>query len=193
MPILTSVILAPVFHEYRTRYPQVKIELIEDNSMGIRRAVEEHQADFAILSSPFGELDSEILFHDRMIAACNASAGKTSILDLNEKPERFIFCKAGHETTMEILRAHNVNISGSFIVEQPETAVKLAENGNGIAVLSDFVLDNIPNNLVRIPLTPEINMDIGLAANDLHGLTPVAEELRRMISEFTPGIHSKPV
>lgn len=118
MPILTSVILSEVFYRFHKLYPYVSIELIEGSSMDIRKAIEEHQVDLGIFSAPFDTLDYQLLFTDRMIViAVGTSEMLTDpVLDLNIEPERFIFCQAGHETAMELLKAKNVKISQSFIV-----------------------------------------------------------------------------
>lgn len=185
MPILTSVILSRVFYEFRKQYPYVTVELIEGSSMEIRKAIEEHHVDFALLSGPFGSLDNEILFQDRMIAVSREPLIGEPEVDLNLHPERFIFCKAGQETTMEILRANNVNTSKSFLVEQAETVIRLADAKNGIGIISQLVLDHTENHLIRYPIKPEVSIDIGLAANNLTDLTPVALALKQMIIEVS--------
>lgn len=185
MPILTSVILSPVLHDFRNLYPYVKVELIEKSSMEIRRAVEEHQVDFGITSSPFGGLDFQILLRDRMVAAGSNLAAAERAVNLNIEPERFIFCQAGHETAMELLKAKKISIAQSFIVQQAETAISLAEHENGVAVISELVLKHTPNRLSSFSIDPPVEIDIGVVANDLDDLTPAALELKRMIVEFT--------
>lgn len=184
MPILTSIILSEVFYRFHKLYPYVSIELIEGSSMDIRKAIEEHQVDFGILSAPFSTLDYQLLFNDRMIAVGTSELITETTLDLNEKPERFIFCQAGHETAMELLKAKNIKISQSFIVQQAESVIHLAEKGNGIGVISEFTVNNTPNKLSRCVLEQTIEIPIGLAANDLQDLTPVALEMKRMIGDY---------
>lgn len=188
MPILTSVILSEVFYRFHKLYPYVSIELIEGSSMDIRKAIEEHQVDLGIFSAPFDTLDYQLLFTDRMIAVGTSEMLTDPVLDLNIEPERFIFCQAGHETAMELLKAKNVKISQSFIVQQAESVIHLAEKGNGIGIISEFTVNNTPNKLSRCAIEPTIEIPIGLAANDLHDLTPVALELKRMIANYVSEI-----
>lgn len=191
MPILTSVLLADVFYRFRTKYPQVSIELMEASSMEIRKAVEEHQVDLALLSAPFGNLEHLVLFQDHIVAASKDPLPPGSVIDLTDRPERFLFCKAGQETAMELLRASKINTARSFLVEQAETVIRLAECRNGIGILSELVLDHTPNQLHRYPITPSITIDIGLAANHLDDLPPVTAELKRMILERLPSLHKE--
>ena len=164
------------------------LELIEGSSMDIRKAIEEHQVDLGIFSAPFDTLDYQLLFTDRMIAVGTSEMLTDPVLDLNIEPERFIFCQAGHETAMELLKAKNVKISQSFIVQQAESVIHLAEKGNGIGIISEFTVNNTPNKLSRCAIEPTIEIPIGLAANDLHDLTPVALELKRMIANYVSEI-----
>lgn len=184
MPILTSVILSEVFYRFHKLYPYVSIELIEGSSIDIRKAIEEHQVDFGIFSAPFDALDYQLLFTDRMIAVGTSEMITDSILDLHIEPERLIFCQAGHETAVELLRAKNIKISQSFIVQQAESVIHLAEKENGIGIISEFTVDHTPNELHRCAIEPAIEIPIGLAANNLHDLTPVAAELKRMIIDY---------
>lgn len=181
MPIITSSILSKVFCEFKKRYPFVTIDLIEGSSQEIRKAVEEYQVDFALTASPFGTLQSEILFRDKIVAASNHCLLEK--VNLHETPGKYIFCRAGHETVMEELRAQKVNLGESLIVQESETAIRMAEHDNGIAIISEFVLSVTPHKLTVLPIEPTIEIEVGLVANSLSDLTPVASELRRMIKE----------
>ena len=53
-----------------------------------------------IFSAPFDTLDYQLLFTDHMIAVGTSKMLTDPVLDLNIKPERFIFCQTGHETAI---------------------------------------------------------------------------------------------
>ncbi|MCD7811293.1 MAG: LysR family transcriptional regulator substrate-binding protein [Ruminococcus sp.] len=182
MPIISSVIIAPVLHRFRKNYPFVKVELIEGTALEIRNAVTEHRVDFGITSSPFENFDVELLMQDRMLAISN-SPFKADTYNLHSSPEELIFCRAGHETAMEILKKQDISLEKSFIVQQAETVIKLVENENGIGVISGLVLSNNANSLYTIPVNPDIEIDIGIVSTNLDDLTPSAIEMKRMIKE----------
>lgn len=182
MPILSSMILSRVFHDFREKYPFVTLELIEGSTPEIRKMVEEHQVDFGFTSSPFGDLDAEIVLQDQMVAISKEPLPELPI-DLHRTDYKFILCRAGYETVLEELQAEKVKLPGSFIVQQAETVIHFVAEENGIGVISAFVLEATPNDLCRSPVAPEIKMDIGLVANDLDDLTPVATTLLNMIRE----------
>lgn len=185
MPILTSVILSKVFCRFKKKYPYVTLELIEGSSAEIRSAVVDHKADFGFTSSPFGELDSHIVFTDRMIAVSPTGYTSDKPIDLHSDTDKYILCRAGYETVTEQLKAEKVHLEKSFIVQQAETVINLVREGNGIGILSELVLNATQNNLQRQCVTPTVQMDIGIVAIDLNDLTPVANVLMNMIIEVS--------
>ena len=52
-----------------------------------------------------------------------------------------------------------------------------------IGILSELVLNATPNSLYRHTISPEVEMEIGIIANDLSDLTPVASALAHMVRE----------
>jgi len=69
-------------------------------------------------------------------------------------------------------------------VQNAETVVRMVEEKNGIGIISKFTLSSILHRLQICPITPTFDMQIGLIANDLNDLTPVAQEFTRMIREL---------
>lgn len=181
MPILTSVILAQVFHDFKQKYPYVTVELIEGSSIEICKAVEEHQVDFGLTASPFNNVEVEVLFQDHMVAISNHELIETNEIDLFDSSTSFLFCKAGQEIALEELRKEKINLEKTLAVQQAETVIKLVEKGNGIGIISELVLSATPNSLLKYPIKPAIDIDIGLVANSLNDLTTVAMELKQMI------------
>ena len=181
MPILTSVILSRVFHAFKEKYSYVSLELMEGSSMEIRRAVEEHRVDFGFTSSPFGNLDRKVLLTDHMVAVSPQELGSKAPVDISADSEEYILCQAGRETVLEELHHEKVRLEQSFIVQQAETVINLVKEGNGIGIISELVLNSTPNELCRHSIRPEVNMDVGIVANDLDDLTPVAAAMLAMV------------
>lgn len=183
MPILTSVILSKVFYRFRKKHPYVTLELMEGSSSEIRKAVEEHEADFGFTSSPFGDLDNDVVFTDHMVSVSKEPFASTAPIPLSENTENFILCRAGYETVIEKLRNRKIRLEHCFTVQQAETVINLVNEKNGIGILSDLVLDATPNDLFRHTVAPPVEMDIGVIAVDLDDLTPVASALLGMVKE----------
>ncbi len=183
MPIITTVILAKVLYEFKKKYPFVSVELMESSAAGIKKAVEEHQVDFGITSSPFGNLDYEVFFRDNMIAVSKKKLNNLSGISIADTVEQLIFCKSGREIVGENLHNLSANILKSIVVEQAGTVIALANENNGIGIVSKLVADVTPNTLNQYSIIPEIQTDIGIIAHNINDLTPAAAELKRIIIE----------
>lgn len=183
IPVLTSVILSKAFYNFRNLYPDVTIELIEGNPQDIRIAVKEHKVDFGFTSTPFGDLDREIVFHDRILSVDRKPFDSEKPSSLKENTSQYILCDAAYETLMEQLKDDKVDLENSFIVKQPETVVSLVEQGNGIGIISELTLNAIQNNLYRHIITPPVELEIGIIAIDLNDLTIVANKMLNIVKE----------
>ena len=182
LPVLTSVILARVLRSFRDKYPFVEVEISEGSSREIRNAVEEHGADFGFAFSPFGDLDCEILMTDRMVAVSRMPLEHGSPFAPDGK-SRCILCRAGYETVLESWKSGKSRLECSLVVQQAESVISLAREGNGIGILSELVLDSIPNDLCRNELEPPVETRVGLIAQDMRDVTPAASALMAMIRE----------
>lgn len=183
IPIITTMILVPIFKIFKEKYPFVNIELMEGTTAEVREAILEHRVDFGLSTSPFQDLEVKFLLTDKM---CAISKQKRSheINLYNEPAENLIFCQAGQETAMEILHSHKIDFSKSFIVKQPETAVKFVEENYGLGVISEFVLSSISTkNIYQIDITPKIEIELGIVATDFSTLSPSASKMVEMIVE----------
>ncbi|KIR03560.1 LysR family transcriptional regulator [Lachnospiraceae bacterium TWA4] len=185
VPLATNYLLAKVLHTFKTKYPFVTVELTEGSAISIKKAVEEHQVDFGISYSPFGNLDYKVIYNDHMIAVSKEPLPNGSVINLSENPQRFILCQSGKEVILENL-TKNINVLiKSTVVEHASTVIALAEECNGIGIVSKLLADITPNSLIQYPIDPAIHSQIGIVAHDINDLTPVATELKRMILEFS--------
>lgn len=183
MPILTSVILSKVFSRFRKMYPGVSVELMEGSASEIRSAIEAHEVDFGFFCSPFGNLDTRIVFTDRMLAVSESEIPEP--VDLSEDSGKYILCRAGYETVLEEVSSEKIRLEHSFTCKQAETVISLVKEGNGIGILSELVLNATPNDLLRSSVSPAVEMDVGIAAIDLNDLTPSANALMRLVEEVS--------
>ena len=81
----------------------------------------------------------------------------------------------------ELSGRFRIHFDHALMFDEVYTVIKMVEKGNGIGIINKFSLDAISNNLIRLPLKPAINIDIGIEAIDLKDLTPVANEFYSML------------
>ena len=181
-PIVTSTLLSKAIHQYRQQYPQVELELLDRDPKTVQRLVEDHAVDFGISTSPYGRVDHELLFVDRMVGIGLPGESLPEQIDLFGGTKNLIFCDAGKETTIETLKGSQaIRFSDSLIVQNHETIINMVEEGNGIGVISEYTLNAIPNDLVRFPVVPPVEIEVSLVAPSLSDLTPVAQEFVRIL------------
>ena len=90
IPILTSVILSKVIFRFRQEYPLVAVELREGSSAEIRKAVQEHRADFGFASSPFEDMDHLVLFTDQMVSVSRNQRDSQMPVSLDQNINQFV-------------------------------------------------------------------------------------------------------
>ena len=90
IPMLTSVILSKVIFRFRQEYPLVAVELREGSSAEIRKAAQEHRADFSFASSPFEDMDHLVLFIDQMVSVSRNQRDSQMPVSLDQNINQFV-------------------------------------------------------------------------------------------------------
>ena len=90
IPMLTSVILSKVIFRFRQEYPLVAVELREGSSAEIRKAVQEHRADFGFASSPFEDMDYLVLSTDQMVSVSRNQRDSQMPVSLDQNINQFV-------------------------------------------------------------------------------------------------------
>lgn len=177
VPIATTLILskAKALPIYRAKYPAVKVELTEGTPAEVQKMLENYSADFAITYSPFETFDSEVLIEDEMVGI-----GSDKTVELHDCIENIIFCRAGFEVVRNLFK---VDVNKNLVVQNAQTAIKLVEEGNGVAIISKLVLSATGENANICKVLPSIKTQLGLVAYNLSNLTPLASEFVRIIKE----------
>lgn len=186
LPSLTSTIISKTLKKYTTLYPNVTIEIKEGTPNEVLRLVEDYSVDFGVSASPFGKFDSTTLVEDRMIAITNTNMDdKNNSVSLNDPPETLIINKPAYETILEKTSMNEIVKSKDILfVQTPETEIQMVLDGNGIGIISEYTSDTLTNRVKKVPVKPSITFDVGIFANNLKDLTPVALEFVNMLKEI---------
>lgn len=183
LPILTATILPKPLHTFKTKYPDVNIELMEGRLSELRKMVEQHQIDFALTCSPFGKLDHETLLQDKLVGIL-PDGDTLNEIDLRENTERLILARAGSETAVEeLMGKYHLDFSKNLLTTSGDAVIKLVQAGSGRGIISEFTLRNFAPEMKHIPVIPEVKFEIGIQSVDLSDLTPVAQEFVRVLRE----------
>lgn len=184
VPAVTGTILAKPIASFHQLYPGIHIDIQEGTPNDIIHMMECAMIDFAISATPFGNMESQTLIEDKMIALLPPDMDFVETLDLKENMEGLILTKAAAETLSEQTRnLIHLDLHRNFIVQDTETVVSFVTAGNGIGIVSHFALNAVPNELLRCNIAPMIRIKIGITSRDFEGLSPAAKEFVRMLKE----------
>lgn len=184
IPAVTGTILAKPIADFHKLYPGIHIDIQEGTPNNIIHMVECAMVDFAISATPFGNLESQTLIEDEMIAILPPDMASVEKLDLKGNMEGLILTKAAAETLSEQTRhLIHLNLHRNFIVQDTETVVRFVTAGNGIGIASRFALNAVPNKLSSCNITPKVRIEIGIISRDFADLSPAAKAFVRMLTE----------
>lgn len=187
LPIMTAAILPKPLNTFKTKYPDVRIELVEGTPSELREMVEQHQVDFALTCSPFGKLDHETLLQDKMVGIL-PDGDTLDVIDLRENTEHLILVRAGSETAIEeLMGKYHLDFSKNILTTSGDAAIRLVQAGNGRGIVSVFTLKNFAPEMEHIPVVPEVKFEIGIQCIDLNDLTPVAQEFVHLLKNSVSG------
>ena len=187
LPIMTAAILPKPLNKFKTKYPDVRIELVEGTPSELRKMVEQHQVDFALTCSPFGKLDHETLLQDKMVGIL-PDGDTLDVIDLRENTEHLILVRAGSETAIEeLMGKYHLDFSKNILTTSGDAAIRLVQAGNGRGIVSEFTLKIFAPEMEYIPVIPEVKFEIGLQSLDLDDLTPVAQEFVHLLKNSVSG------
>ncbi|WP_046214909.1 LysR family transcriptional regulator [Paenibacillus wulumuqiensis] len=186
-PAATTNLLPEVIRLFRSRYPQIMIELKEGTSQQIREWLEQRVVEIGILSSPFDHLDTHVLIHDRMVAIIpddHPLIHQESIA-LEQYDGELIFCTGGHEAALLSALQHNqMTMRESLTVQSVETLVHMTGQYLGIGIVSRFSLSSVRHSLTVKEIQPPVVRDIGIAALSWNDMTPAARQFAELIREM---------
>lgn len=181
---LVSTILSGALKTYRARYPGIHIEIKEGTPNDIFTMIEERSADFAVSCSPFGTFDAIPLIRDRIMAIFPADSSAAGPVKLSEPPELLIVNKPAYETILDhATQKDPIKMNNVILVETAETVLRMAADGIGAGIISEYTLKTLAPDYPQYPVLPDIAFDIGIFANNMDDLPPAAAEFVRMIRE----------
>ncbi len=191
LPTLTSAVISKTLKTFLNRYPDVTVDIQEGSPNDVLKMVENHHVDFALSCEPYHQFDNKPLLKDHLVAMLPPDCPETKEIDITKSPGKLIINQHAYDTILDYLpeRAF-LDTSRIFFVEHPETAIQMASDGIGFAVVSAFTLDSLTTGSRYNPIAPSIGFEIGLFSHNLNDLTPVAAafigEIESTVALFYP-------
>jgi DNA-binding transcriptional LysR family regulator len=186
-PAVSTNILPKTIAIFRSKYPLVKIELVEGTSNQIKEWVAHRTVDMGIVASPFDPYEFEVLTNDYMVAIIpeNHRLNQEKKIDLTNYQNEIIFCKGGHEIAIsKIFQKNNIELKENLTVQNAETLIKMVKNNLGIGIISNFTLSSVSHNLIIKNINPRITRDIGIITHSFDEVTPATKEFINIMNQF---------
>ena len=185
-------LLPELLKAYRIRYPHIEIFIEEGTDLEVSQWIQERQIDvgFAVLPRP--HLITYPLLQDIFIALIPKSYPVSekialNIQDLQDYP--FIMTKAGSQTHVEqLLRQYHIQPKIQYQLSQLLTILNMVNLQEGIAIVADMSMSagllRLHPNVVKRPLIPNTQRQIGLAVKDEKSISPATKAFIQLAQEM---------
>lgn len=196
VPSLMYGRLPRVLRSYSTRHPNNRVEVLDRTSTLVIESVRRRQAEFGLhVQEPNqSDLHNEVLVRDPFVVYCRSDhplAGRTTVTwaDIAGYDLITLGGSSGNRLLMEtqLLRL-GLDVKTKFVVEYFSSAIGLASEGLGIAILVASLVDNLRSDLTQVPLVdPIVDRPISIVRRRGETLTPAAQALYSLIvRDFGP-------
>ncbi|CAM5181613.1 DNA-binding transcriptional regulator, LysR family OS=Bosea thiooxidans OX=53254 GN=SAMN05660750_04257 PE=3 SV=1 [Bosea thiooxidans] len=190
VPSLMYGRLPRILRSYATRHPSNRVEILDRTSTLVIEAVRRRQAEFGLHVQPPNQPDlhNEVLVRDPFVVYCRNDhplAGRPAIAwaDLAGHDLITLGGSSGNRLLMEAqLSRSGIEVKTRFVVEYFSSAIGLASEGLGIAILVASLVENLRPDLAQIPLVdPIVDRPVSLIRRRGETLTPAAQALYNLI------------
>lgn len=172
-PSLCIGVLADVLRVFHEQHSGVRLELVEDGSQPLVRALARGELDVALVIVPPAGLDPGLdvtpLLRERLSVASPASSraapARRSMTVTELSRQALVVPREGYDLREVTLRAYaDAGLTPRFAVEggEMDAVLRMVEAGTGVAVVPDLVFAGRPR-LRRTALTPPLYRTVALA------------------------------
>jgi len=175
IPTIGPFLLPRILPEIRNRYPDLKLQLIEDQTANLLKRMNEGSLDAIILALPFdiGKLEKKIFWSENFMVAMptNHSMAKLeSISSLKLPAEELLLLEEGHcfsEHVIEACRMKGKGKNSAFQGTSLYTLIQMVASGQGVTFVPEMAINSVlikVENIQFRPLSePGPHREIGLA------------------------------
>lgn len=160
--------IARLIKDYRAEHPGVEVQMTVRNSTPLVHGLERGEIDLAVISRREGDFDWTPLLDDPMVALVPADhplAEAASYPVGRFAEDSFIVLYPDEESdNSRTLAACGVRPNSSNTVRELRGARELVALGLGVTLINNIYNDWNDNRVRTLPLDPEVNVSIGVAA-----------------------------
>lgn len=191
LPTIASGRLPRALQRFQERHPNVAVRIYDNSASEISDLVQSGTVEFGItlVASHRWDFEIEMLIKDPFTLVCPeehplASQPSVSWSDLSGEPLIRVSQQTGNRMIIDdALGSRREALNWRFEVQHLQTAIALAAAGVALTVVPRMALDAVGEcGLKLVPLrNPSIARPIGIVSRRGAPLSPMADELRRII------------
>lgn len=191
LPTIASGRLPRALQRFQERHPNVAVRIYDNSASEISDLVQSGTVEFGItlVASHRWDFEIEMLIKDPFTLVCSeehplASQPSVSWSDLSGEPLIRVSQQTGNRMIIDdALGSRREALNWRFEVQHLQTAIALAAAGVALTVVPRMALDAVgERGLKLVPLrNPSIARQIGIVSRRGTPLSPMADELRRII------------
>ena len=193
---VASNILPPVLATFRSRYPGITLQIVEDGSTAVEQRVAGGDADFGIGLEPREHTDLSFrrMFRDRLVAVVGsrhplARRSRVRVAQLLDFPLLRSIPEISIRRSLETLaRERGLDFRTEHLLlydrGTPQTVVAMVAAGLGIALLPSLALAMLDRRQIAVldVFDPELSRDIGILERKGGSTSAAASEFLRLWS-----------
>ncbi|MEJ1156805.1 LysR family transcriptional regulator [Prosthecomicrobium sp. N25] len=191
LPTIAAGRLPGVLARFRAAHPDVTIRVFDNSATEIADLVDQGTAEFGItlLAAHRWDFEVELLAREPFVLVCPAghpmaAAAAAGWAELEGVPLIRISPHTGNRMMIDdALGSRREQLSWRYEVQHVHTAVSLVRAGLGMTVVPRLALDTVEREGLAV-LTlrnPQVVRQIGIVSKRSAPLSPLADELRRLV------------
>jgi DNA-binding transcriptional LysR family regulator len=191
LPTIASSLLPTALSRFQERHPDVMLRIYDNSATEISSLVQDGTIAFGItlVAAHRWDFDIEMLIKDPFTLVCPddhplATQPAVSWSDLAEEPLIRISPQTGNRMIIDdALGSRREALSWRFEVQHIQTAVSLVKAGVALTVVPSLALHSVDERgLTLVPLrNPSVTRQVGIVSRRGTPLSPLADELRKII------------
>lgn len=193
IPIMASYGITHTIMEFRKRFPQTKVKVIEADSQRLINMLDNNECDIAFIRDDHQvdvELNDMPFASDYLVAVlpkAHPLAKETSISLNSLAHENFLFLQKGtilYDLSVKACQKAGFEPFISYTGKRAENIIALVQEGMGVSLLMRKPIAFLnPKGIALVPITPKIQTEIKLYHSKNHQFTPITKAFMDFIAE----------
>ncbi|MCT8946945.1 LysR family transcriptional regulator [Pseudomonas iridis] len=190
-PTSSIKLLPNILQHYRQAHPGIEVHVDEGPDRQVVQWLEERRIDIGFVVLPEERFDTFALIEDQMVALLPAAHPLATRSQLSLKAlcaDPFILTEAGSsELVSRLFNAARLQPNIRYRCSQLLSTLETVSRGDAITVIAEGSLPDSPHpGYVKIPLSPAVKRQVGLAVLDQRQASPAALAFIELASRLNP-------